>query len=574
MSRLLSVFPAAALLVAALPLSAAPRPDEKPGGPAVIGQAKSLNDLLEMTRTLVKNVAGDELYKQFEQHALPELDVRKLPGIDPKRPFGLYGTIDAELARCRAVLLVPVTSEKDFLDMLEQFDIPTNKGKEPGTFEFVTPPDVPFPVAGRVHKEYAYIAIGGMDALAEKALLDPRDVISEREKAPAYLAVRLDRVPAETRKAFVGMLREQTEQLPEAIQEPELKAAAVAMRNLGMRYMKMLGEEVKEIAFRLDADTKTGDLSIEMTLEPLPKSPLAEALAKRKPTTNAFASLAQGDPVQKLLLSAPLFADEGKDALVKLIEFGQRSYAQGPGAAGGAPPEVNALMDALFKSLKATVGSGEMDLALVLRGPDKNGLYTAVGAMHCKEGAQLEKAIRDAVKVLPGQASGYFKFDAHNIGAIKVHEIDLTAEAADMAKNIFGNDGNKGYFAFGKDALYAAYGPDGLKVLKEAIEAKPGPAAVLDSSSDAKKSKELFQKLVPPDNPNAAGAFGVGWTESMFMGGMKVTVDGGDHLKVKVKLNAGSMIIIGLGTFAARAGPPAAAAAPAPPPAAAPVRND
>ena len=134
MSRLLSLVPLAALLVIAGPSSAAPRPGDKADGPAVIGQAKSLNDLLEMTKTLVKNVAGAELYKQFEQHALPDLDVKKLPGIDPKRPFGLYGTIDADLAKCRLVVLVPVTSEKDFMDMLEQFQIPTNKGKDPGPF--------------------------------------------------------------------------------------------------------------------------------------------------------------------------------------------------------------------------------------------------------------------------------------------------------------------------------------------------------------------------------------------------------------------------------------------------------
>src|SRR4051812_10785997 len=160
MSRLLTAIPLAALLAVAAPLSAAPRAGDKADGPAVVGQAKSLNDLLEMTKTLVKNVAGDELYKQFEQHVLPNLDPKKLPGIDPRRPFGLYGTIDADLAKCRAVLLVPVTSEKEFMEMLEQFEIPTNKGKDPGTFEFVTPPDVPFPIAGRIHNGYAYIAIG------------------------------------------------------------------------------------------------------------------------------------------------------------------------------------------------------------------------------------------------------------------------------------------------------------------------------------------------------------------------------------------------------------------------------
>jgi len=491
---LLSFVPVAALLTAAGPLAAAPRPGEKADGPAVIGQARSLNDLLAMTKTLVKNVAGDDLYKQFEEHALPNLDPRKLPGIDPKRPFGLYGTIDAELAKCRAVLLVPVTSEKDFFDMLEQFDIPVNKGKEPGTFEFVIPPDVPFPIAGRIHKEYAYIALGGLDALDPKALLEPRDVINDKEKAAAFLALRLDRVPAETKKALVAALRDRTEQLPEAIPDPELKAAFTSARNLALRWLKMLGDEGKEVAFRLDADTKTGDVSLEMALDGVPKSALAEAIAKRGPTRNAFASVAGDDFVQRLYVSAPLFADEAKEALTKLIEAGEKAFATKAGG-GGAPPEVAALVDAIFKSLKATIVTGDMDLAAAIRGPNKDGFYTAVGAVHCKEGAPLEKAIRDAVKVLPGQSATYFKFDAHKVGGLSVHEIDLTAGAADVAKAVFGN-GQKGYFAFGKDALYAAYGPDGLKLLKEAMDAKPGPAAVFDNTSDPMRWRLLAWPII------------------------------------------------------------------------------
>ena len=70
MFRMLSALPITLLLVAAAPLSAAPRPDEKPNGPAIVGQAKSLNDLLEIAKTMVKNVGGEALYKEFEQNAL------------------------------------------------------------------------------------------------------------------------------------------------------------------------------------------------------------------------------------------------------------------------------------------------------------------------------------------------------------------------------------------------------------------------------------------------------------------------------------------------------------------------
>jgi hypothetical protein len=51
----------------------------------------------------------------------------------------------------------------------------------------------------------------------------------------------------------------------------------------------------------------------------------------------------------------------------------------------------------------------------------------------------------------------------------------------------------------------------------------------------------------------------------MFMGGFTVTVEGGEHLRVRAKMNMGSFIMFGLGTFAAEVKPVAA------PPVAAPV---
>ena len=96
------------------------------------------------------------------------------------------------------------------------------------------------------------------------------------------------------------------------------------------------------------------------------------------------------------------------------------------------------------------------------------------------------------------------------------------------------------------------HGPDGLKLIKEAIDAKPGPAAVFDNTSEPKRAKEFLKKLIPPGNPNA-GVFGPGFSEIAAMGGMKVTVDGGERLKVRATFNVGSAIFFGLGTFAAEA---------------------
>ena len=155
----------------------------------------------------------------------------------------------------------------------------------------------------------------------------------------------------------------------------------------------------------------------------------------------------------RVFAKAPLFADEAKEALSRFCDFGAKKLI-GELSRGNSPAEAIQLVEAGFKSLKANIAAGEMDLAAAIRGPNKDGFYTAVGAVHCREGEQLEKAIRAVVKVIPERERAFFKFDAQKIGDIKVHEIDLTEEAGEPAKKIFGK-GNIAYFAFAKHALYA-----------------------------------------------------------------------------------------------------------------------
>jgi hypothetical protein len=556
MFRLLTALPLVALLFASAPASAAPRPDEKPSGPHIVGQAKSFNELLDMLKAMVKNVGGDAIYKEFEAHMLPDLDPKKLPGIDPKRPFGLYGKVDGKLENCRGVVLIPVTSEKDFIDMLENFHIQTVKGKDPGTFDIVVPADFPIPVSVRIYKEYAYVALGGFDILDSKVILDPKDVINDKEKAALYISIRFDRIPADAKKALLGILREQVENLKEMIPDADLKDAFASVEKLGMRWLKILAEEGKELAIRVDADTKTGLLFADLTVEGMPKSPLAETFAKRQPTKNAFASLAGDDYAQRLFITAPLFADEAKEALAKLIDFGSKKAIQ-EASRGNNPAEILALIEAGFKSLKATAESGEMDLAAAIRGPNKEGFYTAVGAVHCKESAQLEKALKAAVKVFPQEIKGLFKMDAGKIGDAVVHEIDMSSEVGEIPKKIFGK-GQTAYFSFHKDVLYAAYGPDGMKLMKEAMAAKPMPAAVFDSSGDPKKTADLMKKIMPDDGPNGGGLVGLSWLETS-ASAMKVTVDGGDKLKIRVSYNVGTLFLFFARSVAVK---PAAAAPP------------
>lgn len=564
MPRLWCIRTVVAVLVAAGTLHAAPRPGERVEGPAVVGQAKSLHDLVEMVKATVKNVGGDKLFAEFEKNALPELDFAKLPGIDPKRPFGLYATVDADFTKSRAVFLIPVPGEKEFVAMLEAQKIPFTPGKEAGTFDITVPPDFPLSVSVRVHKNYAYVALGGFDALDPKVLLDPKDVIRDKETAAVALSIRPERIPIEARKFLLTQLNEQTEHLKNEIPEPELKEAFEQARRLAGRWLRTLAEEGKEITLRLDADTKTGEVFAEITVDGIAKSSLAAAIASRGPTKNAFASIAGDDFAHRFYLSAPLFAEEAKEAWAKLVEFGQREAAAD---LAGAPPEVIALAEAGFKALKATIASGDMDLAAAIRGPNKAGFYTAVAAVHCQEAATLEKAARAALKHLPQEMQGYFKLDAGKIGDVAVHEIDLTSVAEGPAKKVFGA-GQKAYIAFGKSSICAAYGPDGMKLLKEALDAKPGPAPVFDSSSDGKRLKELMQRLMPDGNPNGQNAMFVPGMWASAVSGTRITVEGGDKLKVRFGYNVGLMMMFfGWSIDAGAAKPVAPAPAVAVPPA-------
>jgi hypothetical protein len=68
-----------------------------------------------------------------------------------------------------------------------------------------------------------------------------------------------------------------------------------------------------------------------------------------------------------------------------------------------------------------------------------------------------------------------------------------------------------------------------------------------------------MKKVLPPDNPNVrrAGWIGIGASEAGALGGLKVTVEGGDRLKVRATVNTGMLIRMGLGFFAVEVKPAA-----------------
>src|SRR5205085_11198018 len=114
----------------------------------------------------------------------------------------------------------------------------------------------------------------------------------------------------------------------------------------------------------------------------------------------------------------PLFAPEVRKAAA--VGLGGLQTMAG----NEAPPPFRKSLDELFKGLIRTVESGEFDLAGGMRGPDKNGTFTIVGAVSFEDPRALEKELRDLVNATP-ELKGMVTFDVAKAGTVSIHEVKV-----------------------------------------------------------------------------------------------------------------------------------------------------
>src|SRR5262249_59101563 len=103
------------------------------------------------------------------------------------------------------------------------------------------------------------------------------------------------------------------------------------------------------------------------------------------------------------------------------------------------------------KSLEPSLRAEEFDGAFELRGPDAKKLYTIVGGVRVKEGAAIEKALKEAVNALGAAERANVHLDAESAGDVKIHRIDIhkDKEYGDAARKTYGD--NPMYFALRPD---------------------------------------------------------------------------------------------------------------------------
>lgn len=504
--------------------------------PPVVFQTQPVGRVLDDIRGAANVIGGEKAVKELNDELKRTFGEKGLDGLDLTRPAYGYVFVPANPEESSVVVALPVTGEKEFLDLCERVIKAKPKAGAGGLYELPSP-DPGMKAAMRIQDGFAYIAVGAKDPsglLNPEAILPIAKVFDGNERGLVAAKVYFDRFPAELKAKALAGLNEAKAGLTNFPFPPDISEAAKSafdeFTKMASRYLDYV-KDAKEAVLRLNLDPATGDASVEAGLTANPGSALDKAIAERKPTTNAFAGVITPETVAGFKLQLPLFAPEIRNAAVIGLEGLQKAAAQ------GAPPEGKAMLDEVVKGAIRTVKTGEVDLAAGLRGPNKNGEFTLVAAVSFEDPSGMEKAIRAFIDAdAPPEFKDALKYDAVKVGNVSIHTVDL-AKAFPREREfqqLFGPNGMAAV-AFAPKAIYAVVGPDALAVMKDLLGAKlAAPSPALDVVVNPARLLKLIEKMEPGAAAEVATILG---KDDKMLSALNLSVDGGKQLTLKVGLN-------------------------------------
>jgi hypothetical protein len=512
---------------------AAPRAAADEAAPAVkptaVLRLKPLEELIADARYLVALAGREEETRQLEGLLKAKSGPKGLEGVDTKKPFGLYGVLKAKLPESQGVLLLPMADEKSFLALLERLDLKPEKDKT-GLYT-VNPEQIPFPVVFRFANNYLYATLkvtdDGADVLAKDKLPDPTAVLGGAGGSVVALALHLDRVPPRLREMAVGFLAQalanaKDEDLPgETAAQKKLRGAL--LDEVAVRAKELLTDG-SEVAVRLDLDRKANDLSLALTVAGRPDSALAKNIARLGLERSVAASLVGPDSAMSAHFSVAL-PSTVRRVLGPMIDEGVKKAV-----AAEKDKDKRELLSGLLDAVSPTAKAGEVDAGFDVRGPGKSGLYTLVAGLKVREGAGIEKALKNVLAKLPAAEREKVTVNFDKAAGVGIHK--LTPDKVDeRTRELFGT--KPFYFAVRKDALLLTAGEDGLAAMKGALEAGPKAARPLQVELSLARLAKLMARQQKAAPEAAKKAFKGEGSDKLLL-----TVDAGKSLRVRVSMKA------------------------------------
>jgi hypothetical protein len=281
------------------------------------------------------------------------------------------------------------------------------------------------------------------------------------------------------------------------------------------------------LELRIDLDRKTEELSLEISFAGKPSTELAASIKKLGDAESVFGGLvgknsaANGslhvilpETVRKAM--EPVLDEVVKKSIEKETDKTKREQAE-------------KALPVLMPSLKA----GELDAAFDLRGPSEDKTYTVVAGIKVKDGAELDKLLRKTAADLPEADKKKITLDADKAGSVAIHEVLLTSELDAEAKAIFGEKA-KAYIAIRPDAMLVSMGGSALSALKEAVALPVQAGKTLSFEMSMARVAPFMEK----ENPGATKAAEEAFGKSKDCDKVRVTLEGGDKVKLRASMKA------------------------------------
>jgi hypothetical protein len=506
-------------------LAGGPALAQKDPGPAIEVRLRSVNDLVEKVEYLGDVVNQAEAAKQAAGFVKSLADEKKgIEGVDPARPFGLYGFVTKDVVDSPVVLMVPLADEAAFLDLLKsKIGLEPKKG-DGGVYE-VRVPNVPAPVFFRFANEYVYATVNDAGHLDKENLLTPKAFFATKDDAILSARLHLDRLPADVKKTVFGQFELQLADAKTAQQPGETpaqhKLRGWALDQLAGTVNRVLTDGT-DLTVRLLVEPKTDDLTAEVTFTAKDGSPLGKVIRGLEGRTATAAALAAGagSSLAKGGVKVGL-PDDAKKDLGPLVDVLVKEAVENV-KEGVERQAAKLVIDAITPTLKA----GELDAGFIVTGPDDQGRATLLAGLKVVEGGKIEKTIKQFGPFVP-ENQAKFEFDVEKVGGLALHKVTVSDETVEQA---FGT--KTVWLATGEDRVLLSIEPDGTAI-RAAAKREAGKAPVLAAEVSVVRAVAVAEKGLPADKLKELAKEAFGAAGPAAQDTVRLDVTGGKALTIR-----------------------------------------
>jgi hypothetical protein len=501
----------------------------------VTATGRSVEELLTDFRYLAPFVGQAKLAQTVDRFLKDRTGALALKGVDMKRPVALFGywpekVTDLWSFDLHEVYLVPVTDDKQFLDLLKRLGCKPRPAERP-LVHLTVPGGTELYL--RFAHGYAFACEKPDVALLKGQLADPASVLAAGARQGALTAtLHVNRFPREYRQVIERTFKpfvEMFDQLagPDRM-KPQETEAEYQQRLEDMKRLKSIPrmfstfvtsliEQVQELTLRVDVDRSKDHCGLDLVLVPRPNSTIAAFANHVAACRTRFRPLTRG-ALFSVLINIPPPPREGK---FKPPRLRPAELARVPPLLPDQiPPRYwEAAMQA-FGIVITTLAVDGVDFCFAIREPGPKEPLPSVGGLKIQEGRKLDHLLRDLYK---------------NLSAGEKHDLPVQWNHARHARakihKLVGEEEN--YLAIRDDVVFFADGKKGLTFVREALDhfdkaPSPQPTPLFD----LRVSSALFGHI--PSLSKYLETFPRSARDRLHG---RVTLKGGKDLRLHVEMN-------------------------------------